>query len=100
MSATALSPSLGRSTAHDERQQSGWLSGIRAKLYASLAPTLLLMVAVGGFAVYSLGHVSTLSTSMYRNGLAPVETLGQIRADAGLLNIPVIEALADSARAS
>jgi methyl-accepting chemotaxis protein len=100
MNVTAVSPSLIRSSVPDDQERTGRLSGIRAKLYASFAPILVLMIVVGAVAVYSLIHVSTLSTSIYTNALVPAETLGLMHADAALLNTPVVEALTDRAAAA
>ncbi|MBV9281371.1 MAG: MCP four helix bundle domain-containing protein [Chloroflexi bacterium] len=102
MNATVASPPLTHrsvSSRQDEAQaRRRW--GIRAKLYAGFAPALFSLVVVGAFALYSLNHVSTLSSSMYANTLVPIEDLGEMRTQAGLLNMSVVESLADRSGAS
>src|SRR3954453_9124674 len=95
MSATAASPPLTRSSTAAAQDRFGPLASIRTKVYASFACALVLMAILGAFAIYSLVHVNTLAGSIYSNGVVPVETLGQMHAGAGLLNLAVAESLAD-----
>ena len=55
MNVTAVSPSLTRSSVPDDQGGTGRLSGIRAKLYASFAPILVLMIMTIGSLVLWIG---------------------------------------------